>query len=128
MGCIAIISAIVIMAINVDLAELNNGYVNQLIEQAKGDVNIAKIGLGIGVLGMGLSQLLMGWLERRAAKNPEKSTFLLVLTVLSVISGAFSLFNSGLGDMASAMGNIVSFTINVLVLIAVFNIRKTIYE
>lgn len=127
-GALTVLGAIIIMAVNFDMSALGEGFYNDLLARANGDANIAKISLGISILSTGAYQILLGWLERRASKNPEKSTALLVLTVLSVVGGVFTMFNGGFSDFANATGSIVSLTINILALIAIFNVRKTIYE
>ncbi len=81
---------------------------------------------GCVVIFMGLLSLLMGWLLFRAANHPEKSTFLLVLTVISVISSIVGLFgNKSAGTMVSA---VISLSIDVLTLMAVMRIRREIEE
>ena len=128
LGCIIVIGGIILMALNINLADINNDYVNQLIAKANGDVNVAKMSLGLGIIFSGLFQAFLGWLERRASKTPEKSTLLLVLTVLSVVGGVFSMFNTGFKDADNAFGSVFSLTINVLALLAIIKLRSTIED
>ena len=127
-GCLVLVGAIIFMAVDFDLQSLGGEYYGELLARANGDVKVAKMAIAMTIISTGLGEILMGWLERRAAKNPEKSTFLLVLVVLSVISGVFTMVNGGFKDVANACGTIVSLTINVLALMAILDIRKKIDE
>ncbi|MBR3135056.1 hypothetical protein IKG54_00620 [Candidatus Saccharibacteria bacterium] len=88
--------------------------------------NAVKAVLGTTMLVSSFISVLEGILMLRAAKNPEKSTLLLVLLVLSTISGAATLFMEGFSNIGTVIGNIASLTVNVLALIATFNIRSEI--
>lgn len=127
-GCLILVGAIVFMAVDFDLQSLGGDYYKELLAHANGDIKVAKMAIAMTIMSTGLSEILMGWLERRAAKNPEKSTFLLVLVVLSVISGVFTMVSGGFKDIANASGSIVSLTINVLALMAILDIRRKIDE
>ncbi len=81
--------------------------------------------VGCTMLFLGLLYAIMGWLLFRAANHPEKSTFLLVLLVISVVCGIVSLFNAK-GVASALISTAVSLTIDVLALMAVMRIRREI--
>ena len=100
-------------------------FFNDALARVNGDVSLAKISVGVSMLIYGLFQILIGWLERRASGNPEKSLFLLVLVVFAIVGGLYAMFNGGFKDIGNAIGNIVSLSINVLAFMAIYNIRST---
>ena len=125
LGALIIIGSIIFMVVDFDLSKLEYGFFNDALRRANGDVHIAKIVTGLSMLTVGFFEMLIGWLERRAAINPEKSLFLLVLVVLGIVGGMYAMFNGGFTDIGNALGNIVSLAINVLAFMAIYNIRKT---
>ena len=123
-GSLIIIGSIIFMVVDFDLSKLEYGFFNDALTRANGDVHFAKMAVGVSMLIYGLFQMLIGWLERRASSNPEKSLFLLVLVVLGIVSGLYAMFNGGFTDIGNAIGNIVSLVINVLAFMAIYNIRS----
>lgn len=82
--------------------------------------------IGTTVIIFGFLSLLEGWLLLRAAKDPRKSTFLLVLLVLAVATAVVNLITGKIQNSGSIVGSIGSLTIDVLSLIAVLNARREI--
>lgn len=124
-GCLIIVGSIIFMVLDFDLSRLEYGFFNDALARVNGDVSLAKISVGVSMLIYGLFQILIGWLERRASGNPEKSLFLLVLVVFAIVGGLYAMFNGGFKDIGNAIGNIVSLSINVLAFMAIYNIRST---
>ena len=124
MGLLIVVGSIIFMVVDFDLSKLEYGFFNDALRRANGDVHVAKIVTGVSMLTAGLFQMLIGWLERRAANNPEKSLFLLVLVVLGIVGGLYAMFNGGFTDIGNVMGNIISLVVNVLAFMAIYNIRK----
>lgn len=122
---ISVISMVVLMftakGIAVDQI-LSADQLKQLHDANLSDDVIRMMIFGFGAFA-GLIALLEGWLMVRASNDPVKSTFLLVLIVLSVISGAAQLFSDGFGSRSTALSNIFNLTINVLAMIAVLKAR-----
>ena len=82
--------------------------------------------VGISFFVLAFISLLLGWLLFRAANHPEKSTFLLVLTVISVICNIVGLFgNKSTSTMISA---VITLSVDVLTLMAVMRIRREIED
>lgn len=125
LGALIVTGSIIFMVVDFDLSKLEYGFFNDALVRTNGDVHLAKIITGISMLIMGLFQMLIGWLERRASANPDKSLFLLVLVVLGIVAGLYTMFNGGFTDMGNALGNIISLTVNVLAFMALYNLRKT---
>lgn len=123
-ACIALIVGILTIAMRgqYSLADLG---LSEMVDQFQGEITEEglKIAIGIVFLINGFGDALIGWLLIRAANNPRKSTLLLVLLVFSVISGIYTLINTGFSNAAAATGNIVNLTVYVLALIAVFDLR-----
>ena len=124
-GGLIIIGSVIFMLVDFDLSKLEYGFFNDALRRANGDVHFAKMAVGVSMLIYGLFQMLIGWLERRASSNPEKSLFLLVLVVLGIVGGLYAMFNGGFTDIGNAIGNVVSLVINVLAFMAIYNIRGT---
>jgi len=66
----------------------------------------------------GIFYILQGWSLRRAAKK-EKTTLALVLFILAVASGVFSLIGS-----TSIVNSIITLAIDALILYAIIVVRK----
>ena len=80
-----------------------------------------------GVLGLcALGSIIMGFLERRAAKDPTKIMPVWVLSILSVVLGAGSIVLNLVHQVAIAdlAFNFVGLAISILVLAAANNIKK----
>ena len=125
MGALAVVASIIIMCVSsIEITSIIGASGLAEFRKANMDDNAIRITLGAMTLVLSLIGVLEGALMLRAARHPEKSTFLLVLLVLSVISGAFSLFADGFSTMSTVVANIISLAINVLALIATLNIRS----
>ena len=72
--------------------------------------------------------ILIGALLIRAANNPKKSTFVLVLTVLSTVGAVITLFSSGFSNIGSVITNAITLTLDILTLMALVKIRGEIKE
>ena len=121
---ISVITGIITIAIQSQFTLADIGMADIMKSMpAEATEEMVKIIFGSTIIFAGLMELLIGCLLIRAANNPRKSTFLLVLLVIQVISCAFTLFSSGFTSVASAFGNILNLTIYVLALAAVFKIR-----
>lgn len=81
--------------------------------------------VGITTIIMGAIYCLMGWLLFRAANHPEKSTFLLVLLVISVVGGIVGIITNKTGS-GTIVSTAISLTIDVLALMSVMRIRREI--
>ena len=125
LGILTLIAAIVFVFLKVDFGALHVEELDKMLEQAKGDTNIVKAGLVILAAISGAANLLKGWLLRRASNNPEKSTFLLVLTVLGLVSGFYTMATSGFTTASNAASNIVNLVLDILTFIAILDIRKS---
>ena len=128
LGIVTLIAAIVFVFLKVDFGALHVEELDKMLEQTNGNTNIVKAGLVILAAVSGAANLLKGWLLRRAVKNPEKSTFLLVLTVLGLVSGLYTMATSGFTTAGNAMSNLFNLTLDVLTFLAVLNIRKSLDE
>ena len=124
-GVLGILSAVlmVIMGFNVnelgiDLTQLRN-------EGVTDDVIRLSFAIVAGIASA--YAILVGILLRRAAKDPVKSTFVLVLTVLSLISNVFTLFSqSAFTNVSSGASFAINVTLNVFTLMALLKIRREI--
>ena len=72
--------------------------------------------------------ILVGALLIRAANNPKKSTFVLVLTVLSTVGSVVTLFSTGFNNIGTVISNIISLTLYILTFMALVKIRGEIKE
>ena len=124
LGALIVIGSIIFMVVDFDLSKLEYGFFNDALNRVNGDVHAAKIITGVSMMIMGFFQMFIGWLERRASVEPEKSLLLLVLVVLGIVAGLYTMFNGGFTDIGNALGNVISLTINVLAFMALYNIRK----
>lgn len=75
-----------------------------------------------------LLYVLIGWLLIRAANNPQKSTFVLVLLVIATVSSTVQLFSAGFSNWGTVLSNTISLIINILAVMAVLRIRREIDE
>lgn len=73
-------------------------------------------------------EILIGALLIRAANNPKKSTFVLVLTVLSTVGSIVTLFSSGFSSLSVVITNVITLTIYILTFMALTKARGEIKE
>ncbi len=125
MSILVIVMGVVFLATKMDVSQLGLDLA-KLHEQNLSDDNIRLIA-SIGIMCAGVIDLIIGWLLCRAAKDAHKSTFVLVLTVLSLVSSLVSIFTqNNFASASGSVGFIIGVTIDVLTLMALLNIRKEI--
>ena len=128
LGCLIIVAGLVFMFINVDLTVLDNAFVEGYLKRTNGDMRAAQAAMGLGFVIMGVWQMLLGWLQLRAAKNPEKSVLVFILTMMGTVTGMFTLFNSDFSDNANIIGSIVLLTMDMLSLSVLYKLRVQLEE
>ena len=128
LAALIVLSTVVMMVTKTDVNKLGIDLTEiRKIEGATDDV--IRVSYGICMIIAGLLVVLEGWLLRRAAKDPSKSTLLLVLLVLSVVTSVVSIFTTNNFDSISKSASFaLGLTINILALMSVVNIRKEIKE
>lgn len=80
-----------------------------------------------GAIG-GIFSVILGYLFRRASANPEKTTFLLIISVLECITNAIAIVTSITSNNISInlFVSIASLAIYAFALISIVNVRKEI--
>lgn len=122
LGIIQAISTVIAIALAIAVfSNVMPEFNNQLMQafNAQGDASNSSLLPGIILLMTGVFQLFQTWLLFRAAKDPRKSTLLLVLTVLSIISALINMFTQKFDS-----SQILSLVINVIIVIAIFSAKK----
>ena len=78
----------------------------------------------------GLFYFFEGWLIYRASKDGKKTTFLMILLILGIISQVLTFFGNGFNVAinASMVGDLLSFLIKVFILTQVYKVRKEAQE
>lgn len=131
-GALAVLMAIIIVAskIGVDKLGLTEQQLADLKKIEGSTDDMVRAIFAVMVCIGGAWAAFVGWLMRRAAKTPEKSTFLLVLLVLSVIGGITSTISLVAGGKfnTDTFGGLVGLTIDVLALMSVVQLRKQVAE
>lgn len=76
----------------------------------------------------GIFSTILGYLFRRASANPEKTTFLLIISVLECITNAIAIVTSITSNNISInlFVSIANLAIYAFALISIFNVRKEI--
>ncbi|MBR0403246.1 hypothetical protein IJI55_01710 [Candidatus Saccharibacteria bacterium] len=121
----AIVSILAMFAINsVDLSQMFNASQLESFRNANISDDLIRIMVGVTAIIASLLSVLEGWLLMRASNDPKKSTFLLVLLVLSVISGIYNIAVGGIQNIGANISGILSLTLNVLAVMAVMSARK----
>ena len=125
LAALSIILMIVFMMSNITLTEMGISG-QQISDLAAQNISESTFKTIIGITGIviGILDALIGWLLIRAANNPKKSTFVLVLVVLMTVTSIVTLFTSGFSSIGTVIGNIASVTVNVLALMSLFRIRS----
>ena len=125
LAALSIILMAVFMVSNITLTEMGISG-QQISDLAAQNISESTFKTIIGITGIviGILDALIGWLLIRAANNPKKSTFVLVLVVLMTVTSIVTLFTSGFSNIGTVIGNIASVTINVLALMSLFRIRS----
>ena len=129
MGFLGVITAISIIITKIPVDQLGISNLDELrkIEGSSDDMIRAIIAVVAGIAA--LWTVFEGWLMRRAAKTPEKSTFLLVLLVISVVSGFVSVVSGSAGNgIAAVISTVINLILNILALMSVFSLRKEVAE
>ena len=124
-GFLTIIAAVVFVFLKIDFGALHVEELDKLIEQADGRIDLVKAGLVVLAVISGGINLFKGWLLQRAGKYPEKSILLLVLTVLGLVSGLYTMATAGFTTFGNAASNIVNLVLDILTFLAILNLRKT---
>lgn len=130
-GALGVLSAIAIVVFKADINSLSISE-ERLIELRKTEGmtdDVIRAASAFVAAFASFCLMFEGWLMRRAAKNPEKSTLLLVILVISVVSNITAFFARTDSNVVSAMvSNAISMVINVLALMSVIQLRKEISE
>lgn len=121
-GVLGLIMGIVTMFAKWDVTIITNSSQQFADILAQNGENTVRYTLGITVIFSAIISLIEGWLLNRASNDPNKSTFLLVLLVLSTISGIVAII-TGSKDIGTIVGGIVSLAITILSLMAVIKAR-----
>ena len=125
-GIFGIISALLIVITKMDVDKLGITDLEKIRKDASDDV-IRGIACGTACIIAAIT-MFEGWLMRRAAKDPKKSTFLLVILVISVISGVLSIISGPQGGISNILSVAISLILNSLALMSVINLRKEVNE
>lgn len=125
LAALSIILMIIFMMSNITLTEMGISG-QQISDLAAQNISESTFKTIVGITGIviGILDALIGWLLIRAANNPKKSTFVLVLVVLMTVTSIVTLFTSGFSSIGTVIGNIASVTVNVLALMSLFRIRS----
>ncbi|MBR2588938.1 hypothetical protein IKE84_01180 [Candidatus Saccharibacteria bacterium] len=125
LAALSIILMIIFMMSNITLTEMGISG-QQISDLAAQNISESTFKTIVGITGIviGILDALIGWLLIRAANNPKKSTFVLVLVVLMTVTSIVTLFTSGFSSIGTVIGNITSVTVNVLALMSLFRIRS----
>lgn len=111
---------------NMDLAQVLSADQLQELRDANITDQMIRIFICVGGMVAALVSVLEGILLMRASNDPRKSVFLLVLIVLSIISGIYTLVSGGIQNIGANFGSIIGLTVNVLAIMAVMSARKEI--
>jgi len=131
-GILALITAILIIVTKTDVNQLGLSE-QQIADLRKTDGmtdDIIRIAVMIIASVAAIWTIFEGWLMRRAAEKPEKSTFLLVILVISVISGVAASISGIVNgiNISGSISNVINLIINALALMSVVQLRKEVAE
>lgn len=115
-----------IIAINTNLGDtLFQGYMKNYQIQPTAGVD-AKTIAGISFIMSCVFTLFEGWLLGRAAKDGRKTTFLIILLILGIISPIIEIFSAGLNSILNmeSIANIIAILFKAFILNQTIKVRK----
>ena len=115
-----------IIAMNTNLGDtLFQGYMKNYQIQSTAGVD-AKTIAGISFIMSCVFTLFEGWLLGRAAKDGRKTTFLIILLILGIISPIIEIFSTGLNSILNmeSIANIIAILFKAFILNQTIKVRK----
>ena len=122
LGIVGIIIGVIAMTTNFG-DTLFEGYMNQIQSNVEVD---AKIVAGISFIISCLFTLFEGWLLGRAAKDGKKTTLLIILLILGIISPIIEICSAGFNSILNieSISNIIGVLIKAFILNQTIKVRK----
>ena len=87
-------------------------------------VDFARMTLGMAMFMYTIFYAIEAWLIARALKDSRKSTFLLICSVLGLISAITALFTGGFDNSSVVFSNVASVVLNGILFASIYKIRQ----
>ena len=124
LGIVGIIIGII--AMNTNLGDtLFEGYMKEYQIQSSANIDVKTIA-GISFIISCVFTLFEGWLLGRASKDGKKTTFLIIILILGIISPIIEICSAGFNSILNmeSIANIIGILIKVFILNQTIKVRK----